>query len=424
MSRRLHEQGYLALLRLDFAEADRLLTEAANVPGVSMDTILLLSAARFLMGEEEAARDVFRDLNDNLVGGVAFAPASDDFYEHFGKITAAAGEERGDALARFLQRYRVLPWQDVGRLGAEENWTAVEPWNFSKEATRFFPRVEEFRDLRALIEKHVLPGWLPEMPPFTPQATVLTMGSCFAQNLRNYLGERGLQSGWLFVPPGLNNTFALRNFIDWCLTGERATDAYWYDAHSEGGAMKWAPPAEHERYRRVLRDVSGLVLTVGLSEVWYDTETNGVFWRGIPKSIYDPKRHKCRLSTVAENRENLSHIVRSLRDLRPEFPVIVTLSPVPLKASFDRPSIVTADCVSKSTLRVAIHELLGEGHRSLYYWPSFEIVRWLGSHIEEALFGEDGSARHVNRKAVRLILESFIQHYYAGVPQPQAAAGG
>lgn len=418
MSRRLHDEGFIALLRQDFVTADRLLTEAANASDSGLDTVLFLSAARFLMGSEADALAVYQDLETNLKNGAQAAVASQDFYANFGKLTNALGEEEGDRLFRFMQRHRVMPWQDVGRLGAEENWLAVEPWNFSKEVTRFFPRSQtEFGDLRAIIDSYVLPGWLPEKPPFSRESSVLTMGSCFAQNLRNYLGERGLQSGWLFVPPGLNNTFALRNFIDWCMTGERATDAYWYDAHNEGGAVKWAPPAEHQEYRRTLRNVDGLVLTIGLAEVWYDSQTEGVFWRGIPKSIYDPARHKCRVSTVAENRDNLSHIVRALRKLRPDMPIIITLSPVPLKASFEQPSIITADCVSKSTLRVAIHELLAERHAHLHYWPSFEIVRWLGSHVDGPMFGEDGNTRHVNRKAVRLILESFIRHYYAGVAQ-------
>lgn len=412
---RAYEEGYAALLRQDFLQAERDLATAANA-GAGMDAILFLSAARYLGGNETGAQEVFRVLQANVRDGVRFAPATDGFFERLGKLTQALGDAKGDQLHRFLQRHRMIPWQDVGRLGAERNWQAVEPWNFSREATQFFPRrQDEFGDLGTIIEQSVLRGWLPALPPFGPHSALLTMGSCFAQNLRNYLSERGLQSEWLFVPPGLNNTFALRNFIDWCLTGERSTDAYWYDEHAQGGATRWTPPAEHEAYRRVLRDVSGLVLTVGLAEVWYDTQTEGVFWRGIPRSIYDPGRHKCRVSTVAENRANLSHIVAALRAFRPSFPVIVTLSPIPLKATFDRPSIFTADCVSKSTLRVAIHELMGEGHEDLYYWPSFEIVRWLGGHIEEALFGEDGNTRHINRKTVRMILETFIRHYYSGV---------
>ena len=226
-----------------------------------MDIIFFLGAVKYLNGNEQGALDVYRVLEANIKDGVRFPPASPKFFERFGKLTQALGESRGDELHRFMQRYRLIPWQDVGRLGAEQNWMAVEPWNFSREATQFFPASQqEFGDLRKIIDAHVLPGWLPELAPFSRESSVLTMGSCFAQNLRN-----------------------------------------------------------------------------------------------------------------------------------------------------------SADCVSKSTLRVAIHELLAEGHANLHYWPSFEIVRWLGSHIEEALFGEDGNTRHVNRKTVRLILESFIRHYYAGV---------
>jgi hypothetical protein len=410
------EQGYSALLQQDYAAAEKALAAAANAPGSGLDSIIFLSAARYLGGDERAAAAVFETLKANLRDGVRFAPLAERFFERFGRLAGVLGERQGDALYQFIHSHRVIPFQNVGRLGADADFQSVEPWNFSREATRFYPKKQaEFSDLSRIIEAHVLPGWLPELPLFSADSSVLTMGSCFAQNLRNYLTERGLQSDWLFVPPGLNNTFALRNFLDWCLTGERGSDAYWYDQHDQGGAVKWQPPAEHEAYRRVLRDMSGMVLTIGLAEVWYDSDSGGVFWRGVPKSIYDPRRHKCRVSTVQENTDNLAHMVRSLRALRPDLPIIVTLSPIPLKATFERPSIVTADCVSKSTLRVAIHELMQQDHDKLYYWPSFEIVRWLGSHIEEALFGEDGKPRHVNRRTVRFILETFIRHYYAGV---------
>jgi hypothetical protein len=68
--------------------------------------------------------------------------------------------------------------------------------------------------------------------------------------------------------------------------------------------------------------------------------------------------------------------------------------------------------LSKSTLRVAIESVMQEGHDGLYYWPSFEIVRWLGGHLEQSMFGEDGNTRHVNRATVKLILESFLKHYF------------
>jgi hypothetical protein len=49
----------------------------------------------------------------------------------------------------------------------------------------------------------------------------------------------------------------------------------------------------------------------------------------------------------------------------------------------------------------------------VYYWPSFEIVRSLGQHLPYSLFGEDGNTRHVNRKAVQLILKAFTKYYFS-----------
>lgn len=66
----------------------------------------------------------------------------------------------------------------------------------------------------------------------------------------------------------------------------------------------------------------------------------------------------------------------------------------------------------KSTLRVAIDEVMRAGHSGVTYWPSFEIVRWLGGHLGMSMFGEDGNTRHVNRAAVRMILN--MRYYYRG----------
>jgi len=176
---------------------------------------------------------------------------------------------------------------------------------------------------------------------------------------------------------------------------------------------KWTPGAEQERYREIFARIDGLVLTVGLAEVWCDTVTQGVFWRGVPKSIFNPNIHKCRISTVEENTENLVKIVELLHSVRPGLPIIITLSPIPLRATFEPMSCFAADCLSKSILRVAIDGVMRRNFRNVVYWPSSEIVRWLGAHVPVAMFGEDGNTRHVNRQTVRLILDSFIQHYYA-----------
>jgi hypothetical protein len=172
------------------------------------------------------------------------------------------------------------------------------------------------------------------------------------------------------------------------------------------------PEAEQQSYKATFEQADGFVLTIGLAEVWSDRETGGVFWRGVPKGMFDEARHECRLTTVFENEENLAEIIRLLNRHCGEKPIIVTLSPVPLKATTRDVSCITADCVSKSILRVAIDGLMRRGLPNVHYWPSFEIVKWLGCHLPVAMYGDDGNTRHVSRRAVELILDRFITHYF------------
>ena len=95
------------------------------------------------------------------------------------------------------------------------------------------------------------------------------------------------------------------------------------------------------------------ILTFGLSEVWYDAETQNIFLRTVPKQYYDPDRHLFRVSTVEENRDNIGAIYKLIRKHRPDANIIVTLFPIPLVATFRDESCITANSVSKSVLRVA-----------------------------------------------------------------------
>ena len=103
---------------------------------------------------------------------------------------------------------------------------------------------------------------------------------------------------------------------------------------------------------------------------------------------------------------------------RPGLPIVLTLSPVPLRATFEPISCFAADCLSKSILRAAIGEVTaGSQAANVHYWPSFEIVRWMGGHLAVSMYGEDGNTRHVNRFAVKMIVDSFMRHYYSDMPR-------
>src|SRR5439155_2068951 len=137
-----------------------------------------------------------------------------------------------------------------------------------------------------------------------------------------------------WVPSGLNNTFALLDFVSWCVTGKQTNRGYRYDVTTDGRVEEWTLEGERTGYLARLREAGAFVFTLGLAEVWQDRETGGVFWRGIPEEIFDADRHVFRLTTVDENAVNLERLIGLVRAVNPSAPIVLTLSPVPLMATF------------------------------------------------------------------------------------------
>lgn len=120
------------------------------------------------------------------------------------------------------------------------------------------------------------------------------------------------------------------------------------------------------------------------------------------------------MSTVRENFENMKRIVELIKAHAGENKTVVfTLSPVPLNATFtNRPTIV-GDCVSKSVLRVSLEEFFKQNKDSnVHYWPSFEMVRWVGAHTDIPTLYEDDTTRHVNNDIVKIIIENFVGRFF------------
>jgi hypothetical protein len=268
-------------------------------------------------------------------------------------------------------------------------------------------------DLAKVIRDFVLPGHAPSAPILQPSAPVVTLGSCFARELRTFLSLSGVSASRFWIPSGLNNTFAILDFFSWCITGTETGRGYRYERDADGGIGEWTPEAERTAYLDAFTHAGAFVFTIGLAEVWQDRETGSVFWRGIPKEIFDANRHVFRLSTVDENAENLRQVVSLIRRVNTTAPIVLTLSPIPLLATFRDISCLTADCVSKSVLRVAIDQVMTDRLPNVYYWPSFEIVKWVGATLSWSAYGEDGSTRDVNRRLITHIIDAFLEAYYA-----------
>jgi hypothetical protein len=263
------------------------------------------------------------------------------------------------------------------------------------------------------IADYVLRGWLPARPFVTKKDYVTAFGSCFAEHMTNYLAEQGynifgrdlsLESHMVRCGEGMVNTFAICQQFEWAY-GEKTFSAHlWRDKF---GAAASADASVRDQTREIFEQTDVFIITLGLSEVWYDKLTGDVFWRAIPRSEFDPSRHGFKVSSIEENRKNLETIYRLVRQHRPNAAMIFTLSPVPLVATFRPVSCLTANSVSKAVLRVAVDEFYrahGEDEK-LFYFPSYEIVK----EYYRDPYGEDN--RHVKAEVVRKIMKTFARHF-------------
>ena len=270
-------------------------------------------------------------------------------------------------------------------------------------------RVDQLADFEAAVRKYVIAGAVPPAPVITPSSNVITLGSCFAENLAISLRERGLDVFFQKRSEDLDNLYATSEFVD-AIVSDRETTSNPFAL--EKGQTKAV------RHRFLTAD--SVILSLGVSAAYFSRAT-GEFV--MPSTSSDSKHlfaasSHFRMLSVSENFRKLRNIVQQLRALNSSVKIVLTVSPVPLAATFDRPSAVQADAVSKSTLRLTVEELLAEGLPDVYYWPSFEVVRWLGAHApREAppIFGaDDKSTRHVSQWAVDMIIRLFLEHYAEG----------
>lgn len=298
------------------------------------------------------------------------------------------------------------------------NFKEIKQWH-TETSLEFWPTKEKSVEK---IAEGIFRNSGPETPIFTDASKILTLGSCFAERLRTWLKANQKISETLHVPEGLNNSFAVRQYIEWALTGDVSSDAYWYDQNESKGIHKWKSEEDQSIVKQKFQEQDAFIITFGLSEVWRDKKTKGVFWRGIPSKEYNSRIHECVITTVEENYSNMTRIIELIREhCGEDVPVIFSLSPVPLNGTFLGRSCVISDCVSKSILRVAMEEVNKQNFKNWYYWPSFEFAKWVPAHLPVSAFGGDPKplkphlttdSRHVSEWVVGLIIDNFVKKFF------------
>lgn len=284
------------------------------------------------------------------------------------------------------------------------------------ETINYNPYVEEY-DKDDFLRNYVLKGWLPNGPVISRGTKITAFGSCFAAHITQHLSKIGFdlsrdRDSGIYISSmgeGLVNTHALLGQFEWALLDKRQPENLWHGFKAEGYGYD---EEIRQRTRKVFLETEFFIITLGLSEVWYDEDTGGVFWRAVPLRSFDAARHKFRVSTFAETKANLARIYGLIRQFAPSAKVLFTLSPIPLAATFRPVSCLTANSASKAILRAALDEMLREHgadlNTRLFYFPSYEIAQ----ELFPRRFREDG--RHPAHGIVATIMKTFESVYCQG----------
>lgn len=266
-------------------------------------------------------------------------------------------------------------------------------------------------DMQHLIRDHIAVN-LKSEPKFLNKTTsFFTMGSCFARNLSKSLRESGYASKHMEISEYINTTFANRVFVDWL------SDAPIDDAVRDRILELLPPDASKESTLQAIGNSDVFILTLGVAAAFFDRGT-GDFVLPRPSALNSralAEKYLYRTASVQENVDNVLYLINFIRSISPDIKVIVTVSPVPLLASFEHESTVQADCLSKSTMRLVAHEVVNNSKlENILYWPSFEVFRWGGSNASNYYAADDGAAWHVSEDKVAGTIRAFVEMFSPG----------
>ena len=299
---------------------------------------------------------------------------------------------------------------------------AIDRWHKGKVYNRHPDKAKLREEGLASVAK----GYLPDAPIIGPETQVLAVGSCFAAHFILWLAEHGfnrtypespynalLRFGQHFESPAV-----IAQQFRWAFGELDPASLLWIDKNR---STVEATEAGRQEVRSTLERTDVLILTLGLSEVWYDKITGEPLWRALTESTYDPERHVFRIETVEKTLEWLECIEELRRKYLPKLKIVFTVSPIPLHTTFRPVSAIAANSVSKSVLRAAIDEFLraheDQLNSELFYFPSYEMVTAFFTDP----FSEDN--RHLAPIVPGSIVGFFAKHFCEPVISSRQEAG-
>ena len=274
---------------------------------------------------------------------------------------------------------------------------------------------------------------------------IMSLGSCFAQHITHHLHSLGFTN--LFHEFGSSEDHSYRIFSarygniytikqalqllrraygeedstsEYWQAGDRFIDPYRPNAVSSGFDNVSQMISDQKSHLKIVSDLFStsdvIILTLGLTEGWVNTDTGVVYpiAPGVTAGEYHPEKHRFFNQNVSEVIEELTNFVTLIRSKNSKVNLILTVSPVPLAATFEKMHVINASSYSKSVLRVAAQEAVSM-FDFVHYFPSYEMVT---SPLGQGSYFED-DFRHIRSTGVGRVMKEFQKVFVESEPKGQ-----
>ena len=279
--------------------------------------------------------------------------------------------------------------------------------------------------------------------------TIFAIGSCFARNVERALDAAGrrvvsreFELGEIGESLGEAANFfnkysihSVLNELGWALDRDSFPGAdILYDtgggrfSDAQLGMARLDFPVEtildfRHRYLDAMARVAEadvVIVTLGYVETWYDRKLQLYLNVAPPQAAgkAEPERFEFRVLSYADVLDGLERLhALLLRHRAKPLKMLVTVSPVPLLATFRKMDVLVANAYSKSVQRAAIEEFVAT-REGVDYFPSYEFV----TLSNPAVAWSRNDYRHVSPDLVNRIMSNVLDRYVAGPRGAEAPA--
>lgn len=274
-----------------------------------------------------------------------------------------------------------------------------------------------------------------------PGDRVATAGSCFAQHLSRNLPAFGIapmvterfvaaagqsDEGFGIFPARFGNLYTTGQLLQlferayglrrprlraWALPSGGLVDPFRPRVQAGGFPDLETLEADRTRHlaavRRMFETCDVFVFTLGLTEGWVAAEDGSAvpLHPGVLGVAAPPDAFRFDNAGFAGCHAALAAFVAALREVNPKVRIMLTVSPVPLVATFEDRHVLVSTSASKAILRAVADQTCRDDPR-IGYFPSYEIIT--GPQARGRFFGAD--LREVTQDGVAAVMAAFARH--------------